>query len=304
MQRLLTLDLNLLVALAILLEEGSVTGAARRLGITQSAVSHKLKRLREQLDDPLLVPGTRGLVPTERALALAQPLRDALEQLAATVAGDQPFDPATASHEFVLSGADLFEFVGLPQVLEFVAAEAPKLSLIVISRQLDVFDRMERGEIHVAFGPRFPERAGLRQLKLFDEPFVVIGRAEHPLLRRKLSLDAYLRAEHLLISPQGRPGGFVDDALARLGKSRRVAVQVGHFATAPFLVARSDLLLTAPVSLAREAAKHLALRQRPVPLELPPAPALMAWHERFDREPAHRWFRTALHRHIVDRSRC
>lgn len=292
----LDLDLNLLVTLAILLEEGSVTRAARRLGITQSAVSHKLKRLRELLGDPLFVAGKQGLVPTERALALGKPLREALEQVVATVAEDPPFDPATAQKQFVISGADIFEFVGLPRVLELIAAEAPLISLVVTSRQLDLFERMERGEVHFAFGPTFPDRAGLRQIKLFDEPFVVIGRADHPLLRKKLTLDAYLGAEHVLISPQGRPGGFVDDALARLGKTRRVAVQVGHFATAPFLVARSDLLLTAPASLAREASCHLALRQRPVPLELPPAPSLMAWHERFDRDPGHQWFRTALRR--------
>lgn len=296
MHRLLALDLNLLVTLMVLLDEGSVTGAARRLGVTQSAVSHKLKRLREEFDDPLFVSGKHGLIATERALALAEPLRDALDRLAATVADEQPFDPATAERQFVLSGADIFEFIGLPRVLELIAREAPKLSLVVTARQLDLYERMERGEVHFAFGPGFPAKAGLRQQKLAEEPFVVMGRADHPLLRRKLSLDAYLKAEHVLIAPQGRPGGFVDDALARLGKARRVAVQVGHFAPAPFLVARTDLLLTAPISLFRQAAEHLALRMRPVPLELPPAPTLVAWHERLDRDPGHRWFRAAVRR--------
>ena len=135
---------------------------------------------------------------------------------------------------------------------------------------------------------------GLRQRTLFTEPFVVMARVKHPLLRRKLSLETYLSAGHMLISPQGRPGGFVDDALARIGKSRRVVLRVGHFTPAPFLVARSELLLTAPESLWREASRYLELSKRPVPLELPQAPSVLAWHERFDRDPAHRWFRAAV----------
>lgn len=293
------LDLNLLATLDVLLVEGSVTAAARRLGITQPAVSHKLRRLREVLGDPLFVAGPRGLVPTERAVALARPLRLALEQLGAALGEPRPFDPATAQQAFTLSGADLFEFAGLPRLLAVLAAEAPGVTLAVQPRQPDLFERMERGEVHFGFGPGFSERAGLRQLKLEDEPFVVMARAGHPLLRRPLTLERYLDADHLLIAPNGRPGGFVDDALARLGRTRRVALRVAHFAPAPFLVAQSDLLLTAPRSLGRAAAEHVALSKRPLPLDVPPAPSRLAWHERFDRDPGHAWLRAAIRRFMV-----
>ncbi len=293
------LDLNLLAMLDVLLVEGSVTAAARRLGITQPAVSHKLRRLREVLGDPLFVTGPRGLVPTERAVALARPLRLALEQLSAALGEPRPFDPATAHQAFAMSGADLFEFAGLPRLLAFLATEAPRLTLAVHPRQSDLFERMERGEVHFAFGPGFPERAGLRQLKLADEPFIVMARNGHPLLRRPLTLERYLDADHLLIAPNGRPGGYVDDALARLGKTRRVTLRVAHFAPAPFLVAKSDLLLTAPRTLARAAAEHVALVQRAVPLDLPPAPSRLAWHERFDRDPGHAWLRAAIRRFMA-----
>lgn len=301
MQSLIGLDLNLLLALEILLEEGSVTGAARRLGVTQPAVSHKLRRLREALDDELFVPGPRGLVPTERARSLAAPLRAALEQLAATLADEDPFDPRTAQHNFIMTGADLFEFAGLPYLLDLMASDAPGVTLTVVPRNNETLDRMERGEVHYAFGVSFPSRAGLRQVKLFDEPLVVIGRRNHPAFRGGLTLAKYLAADHVLVAPGGRPGGIVDDALATLGHARRVVIRVAHFTPAPSLVARSNLLLTAPESLGREAAKSLAVSRRPVPLDLPRVPSLMAWHERFERDPAHRWFREATRRYIKQR---
>lgn len=304
MNRLEGVDLNLLLTLGILLDEGSVTGAARRLGITQPAVSHKLKRLRELLGDELFVVGPRGLVPTERARAIATPLRAALQQLEASVAGEEPFDPATDERRFVMVGADLFEFAALPAVLEFLAVEAPHVALAVAPRPPrleDIFEAMERGEVHYAFGPSFPSRAGVRQFKLSEESLVVLGRPKHPAFRGGLTLDKYLAAEHILISPGGQPGGIVDAALARRGRSRRVAVQVAHFTPAPYLASRSDLLLTAPETLAREAARHWRLSRRPVPLDLPRLPNLMAWHERFDRDPGHRWFREATRRFVAGR---
>lgn len=301
MQRLMGLDLNLLLTLEILLEEGSVTGAARRLGVTQPAVSHKLRRLREALHDELLVTGPRGLVPTERARSIAAPLRAALEQLAATLADEEPFDPHTAEYDFILTGADMFEYTALPYILEFISTEAPGVTLTVMPRRNDIFDRMERGEIHYALGPLFPARAGLRQVKLFEEPLVVMGRHKHPAFRGGLTLPKYLAAEHALVAPEGRPGGFVDDALTKLGHRRRVVVRVAHFTPAPHLIARTDLLLTAPQSLAREAARTLPISQRPLPISLPQVSNLMAWHERFERDPAHRWFRDATRRYVRQR---
>lgn len=301
MRRLLTLDLNLLVALDALLEEGSVTAAARRVGVTQPAMSHKLRRLREELGDPLFVSGQGGLVPTQRALEMAGPLRRALQDLARTVVGDKPFDPKTAKGRFVIATADLFEFTIVPYVLEFFGAEAPGAELVVEPQRDDMFARMERGEVHFAVGPRFPERAGLRRVKLIEETFAVIARAQHPLMRGRLTLAKYLRARHLLIAPRGRPGGIVDGVLSGMGKSRHVALQLGHFAPAPFIVARSDLLLTAPKALADEASKYVALVCKPVPLELPIVPYFMAWHERFDRDPAHRWFRDRPRRYLTKR---
>ncbi|MEM9458455.1 MAG: LysR family transcriptional regulator [Myxococcota bacterium] len=293
------LDLNLLYAFAVVMEEGSVTAAAKRLGVTQPAISHKLRRLREALDDELLVTGGTGLVPTARAVAMAKPLRLALQNLATAVADDEPFDPQSVEHEFVISTADLFEFAVLPQILEFLHAEAPGIRIAVVSRRRDMLEGMRQGTIHFAMGPSFPAHPGLRQSKLTEEPFVVMARKRHPAFRGGLTLERYLEAEHLLIAPEGMPGGIVDRVLATQERSRRVVSRVGHFAPAPFLVADSDLLLTAPRSLAVAAARYVEISTRPVPLPLSPTPTMLVWHERFDRDPAHRWFRDAARRFVA-----
>lgn len=291
MPTLAALDLNLLYAFAVMMEERSVTAAAKHLGVTQPAMSHKLRRLRDALGDELFVTGGNRWVPTERAVAMAEPLRLAMAGLADVVADEAPFDPEVAEHEFVIATADLFEFAALPKALDFVSTEAPGIRLSVASRRQDTLANMRQGKVHFAFGPGFEAVPGLRQTKLGEEPFVVIGRKRHPAFRGGLTLERFLAAEHMLIAPEGRPGGIVDNLLAKRGLSRKVVYRGGYFAPAPFLVARSDMLLTAPKSLATAAAEYLEISTRPVPLPVGTTPVIMAWHERFDREPAHQWFR-------------
>ncbi|MGH1348463.1 MAG: LysR family transcriptional regulator [Nannocystales bacterium] len=296
MPTLAALDLNLLHAFAVMMEERSVTAAAKHLGVTQPAMSHKLRRLRDALGDELFVTAGKQWVPTERAAAMAQPLRQAMAGLADLIADEAPFDADVAEHEFVIAAADLFEFSALPGVLDFISNEAPGIRLAVASARQDTLVGMRQGKIHFAFGPGFDAAPGLRQTKLGEEPFVVIGRKRHPAFRGGLTLERYLDAEHMLIAPEGRPGGVVDNLLAKRGLARNVVYRGGYFATAPFLVARSDMLLTAPKSLATAAAEYLEISTRPVPFPIGMTSAVMAWHERFDREPAHRWFRETARR--------
>lgn len=294
MPALSEIDLNLLYALAVMIEEGSVTAAAARLGVTQPAMSHKLRRLREAFGDTLLVTGRGRLVPTERAQAMVEPLRSALGTLSDMIADEEPFDPEEAEHEFVIASADLLEIAFLPKMLAFVRAEAPGVRLRVVSHRRDVYEGLRLGAIHVAFGPSFEPHPGLRQSKIFEESFVVIGRRRHPAFSGGLTLDRYLQADHLLIAPEGTSSGVVDAVLATLGLSRRVALRIGHFSPAPFLVANGDLLLAAPKSLATAARQYLPLSTHPLPIQVGSSPTMMVWHERFDRDPAHRWFRESV----------
>jgi len=286
------LDLNLLLTLDALLAERSVTRAAARLGITQPAASHRLKALRAHLGDPLLVGSRRDLVLTDRARAIAGPLARALVDARTALHAGAPFDPATSERTFVLSTVDLGELVVIPHVLELLRSEAPGVKIMVQPMPADPGARLASGEVELVVGPPVPPQAGLVQQVVGHDDFVVLARRGHPALRRgKLSAEAFAGASHVLVT-RGVPGAsIVDEVLARRGLRRRIAVQVAHSVTAPFLVARSDLFLTTGKSLAREFCGHLPLVMVDHPLDLPGFDALMTWHERSRNDQAHSWFR-------------
>lgn len=290
---LAALDLNLVRALDVLLDERHVTRAAARLGVTQSAASHALARLREELGDPLLVRGAGGaLSHTERAARLAPVVRAALAQLAA--AWREPvFEPATSRRTFHVGSGDFAELVMLPPLMRRIAATAPKVNLF--------FRAMTEGAAELAVGkldaylaPAREPSAGLYQRHLFDESFVVMMREGHPAASSKLTLEKFCALDHLLVAPRGTPGGYVDEALARLGLSRRVALSVPHFLIAPHVVASTDLVMTVAWRIAAAFRKSHSLVLREPPLALPTFPMHLVWHERTHVEPAHRWLREQI----------
>jgi DNA-binding transcriptional LysR family regulator len=287
-------SLDLLADLEVFLAERHVTRAAARLGITQSAASQRLAKLRAHFADPLLVPGRRGLVLTPRAEALAVPLARALAELRAALRAGEPFVPAQSARRFVLLGNDLFEAIGMPVLLRLLQAEAPGMSVQVERAGPDFVQRLEDGTADVAFVPDFVVPASLRRRSLPDQPFVVLVRERHPAARGRLDLRRYLSLAHLVIAPRGLPGSVVDDALEKLGEQRRVAARIQHFAAAPFLVVQTDLALTCPASLATLASGHFALRALAPPLELPLDRASMVWHERAHLDPGHGWLRARI----------
>ncbi|MCU0684962.1 MAG: LysR family transcriptional regulator, partial [Polyangiaceae bacterium] len=289
------LDLDLLAALDLLLDERSVTRAARRLGITPSAMSHKLRALRERLDDPLLVGGRAGLVPTARAEAMAAPLRQALSDVRAAVRAGAAFEPRSSKRRFVIATVDYAVFRIIPPALEVLRSEAPGISIAIESPGPRLGARLESGAVDLAIGAAsVPATSTLLRRSLGREGFVVLGRAGHPGLRRPLTLASYAALPHLLISPGGTPGGPVDDLLARHGLKREAVLCLSHFVTAPFLAARSDLVVTAPLGLADEARRYLELTIVPAPAEIAAVESHMVWHPRSQHDPAHRWLRELI----------
>ena len=297
----LDLDLNLLVALESLLRRRSVTAAARELGITQSAMSHKLRRLREQLGDPLFISGRHGLTPTPRAQAMEAPLREALHDVSAAVRVAEPFDPARAQNEFRIAAADLMELAILPEVLSRLEVEAPGIRMAMRKRDEASVGALAAGELDLIIQPGgrsvpgidMGDRAGIARKHLGDDGFSVLARRDHPLVggRKQLTPERYLACSHVLVSPAGGDKGVVDMVLAPRGLSRRIGVSVPHFVAAPFLVARTDLLLTCPTVLALGAMNHAPLKVMSPPFELPTTQLYMYWHQRFQHDPAHRWLR-------------
>jgi DNA-binding transcriptional LysR family regulator len=272
-----------------------VTRAAQRVGITQSAMSHALARLRDVTGDALLVRAASGMVATARAEELGPPIRRALEGVAAALRPPQAFDPETAERRIRIGTSDYGEIVLLPSVLERLAREAPGVDLRVVSQEDNGAEMLRSGDADLLLCPVFAAEVGpgMYARKLFDERFVCVVRRGHPLASKKLTLARFVAASHALISPRGKEGSQTDDALARLGLSRRVAVTVPHFLVAPHIVARSDLVLTLAARVANMLAAPLglAILQPPSELQLGGFTMSAVWHERTHTDPALRWAR-------------
>jgi DNA-binding transcriptional LysR family regulator len=289
----LDLDLDLLVALDALLRERQVTRAAQRLGVTQSAASQKLRRLREAFDDPLLVSGRPLMVLTPRAIALRDPLARAITELRAAVRLGAPFEPTISTWRFVLLGNDLAEVAALPPLLGLLEREAPRSSLSFERADADSIARLEQGSADLAFLPDFMVHGSLRRLPLPPEPFVVLLRRDHP-ARRKLDLERYLELGHLLVAPRGLPGSIVDSALEALGQKRRVVARVQHFVSAPPIVAATDLAVTLPRGVHTALANYYPVVAVPAPIELPIDRASVVWHERAHDDAGVQWLRSRI----------
>ena len=287
------INLNLLPALEALLVEGSVGAAARRMHVSQSAMSHSLAKLRELFDDPLFVASGRRLVPTERAIALSTTLPVALEHLRDAMTRPEPFDPRASLRTFRLATVDYFELTTLPDVLEYLRRHAPGVGLEIERFSPSSLAHLVAGELDLALiGGTVPTPpTGLRRGSLYREPFAVIARPGHPRIGRRLDLATYLELGHVLVSVEGRRDGVVDRALAKLGKTRRVALRVPHFISAPMAVLHSDHICTLPSSVARRAHELLGLRVLSPPLAVPAAEVVALWPERHENDPARRWFR-------------
>lgn len=282
-----------LVALDLLLSTRSVTTTARRLGVSQSAVSHRLKRLRDELGDPLLVGARGGLVLTARAEAMAGPLRRALADLRAAAVLGEDFDPATVTRTLVVAMSDYGELVTLPGALERLKRDAPGL-VIQAEPDGDLANRLARGSVDLAVTIAGDLAPSLRHKRIARERYGVALRRDHPVLgrgRARLSLAAYCGLDHLVVSPRGLPGSHVDAALAARGLSRRVALRVPHFNAAPFIVASTDLVTTLGQPLLQAAARFADLTILPPPLPLPTTDIVMVWHERTHTSPVHQLLR-------------
>ena len=293
------IDVNLVVALDALLRERSVTEAAKRIGLSQPAMSHALARLRETLGDPLLVRVGRAMTLTPRAEALAPRARAVVEELEALLAPLPSFDPKTSQRTLKVSATDYVQLVLLPALGEIIFREAPGITLqITPISDRPAAERLRDGDADVAVG-RFDHEAqalDVRRVALFRDTFVGVACAGHPTARGQLDLATYAELSHVLVSPRGTPGGIVDGALAKKGLARRVALTVPHFLVVPHIVASSHHVTTMlrHVAATFTALLPLTTFEPPPELELEPVVMQMMWHERTHEDPGARWLRDAL----------
>jgi DNA-binding transcriptional LysR family regulator len=298
-----TLDLNLLRVFDAVMSEGNLTRAASVLALTQPAASHALKRLHDALGEALFVRTATGLKPTPRAEALWPRVRRSLATLQRALAPER-FDPRADAVNFRIAMADATAALLAPwlvRAVESVQAAANLRVLPLTTR--DPRSLLEQGTADLAVG-HFPdliaalmtqEDTMLRHARLYDTRYVCVMRHDHPLARKKLTLDAFCAAHHLQVSFSGRPLSLIDRALANVGRSRRIVLTVNQFFTAGRVVTQSDLLTVLPLSFLAATGRPGELATRELPFDPGAVHVEMVWHLRRDDDPAHRWLREVLH---------
>jgi DNA-binding transcriptional LysR family regulator len=287
-------DLRLLLVFDALIQERSVTRASHRLGITQPAASNALNRLRHHLRDPLFLKTANGMEPTQRALDLAAPVAQALRQLE-VVLTPAAFPPGKSKWTFQMAVSDHVSIVVLPHLAERVQTSAPGLDLRLKSKTLRTLPAMlDSGEVDIALGynPNLPRR--FKTQPLFEDRYVCLMRADHPLATGPLSLKRFAAARHVLVRPSGDSGSLLDELLARRKINRRISMSVTQLISAFFLVESSDLITAVFRSTADYCIRRAGLRLVARPLPLDPVQITMVWHAGTSDLPAHRWMRQQL----------
>jgi DNA-binding transcriptional LysR family regulator len=283
------LDAHLLQLLVAVVDVGSITGAAQRLGVTQSAVSHLLDKLRGITGDALFVKSGRGIVATARAESLAEQARALLLQLQ-QFAHSAEFDPARWHASITIAANDFQRDLLLPALAKALRVAAPQVQLRVVPSAVPRLDTLRADECQLVISPRPPDGTDIVQKRLFEDRYGVFYDATQR--EAPQSKSEYLAADHATVAYEAHRGLDIDQQLQARGLVRRFAVKVPGFSALPAFVRGTTLLVTAPQLLARTSLAGLA--SAPVPVPCPTLPMFLIWHVRYQQDPAHRWLREQL----------
>jgi len=287
-------DLNLLVALDVLLDEGSVTAAADRLHLSVPATSRTLTRIREAFGDPILVRAGRGLVPTPYALAIKDEVHQVVARGRGLFQAGHVLDLARLERRFTIRANDALVTQFAPPLLARLAAQAPHLTLRFAPEGEEDVAPLRAGQIDIDLGVIHDMGPEVRTMPLYADQMVGLAAPGHPLMSGPVTLERLAAVQHVVVSRRGRDRGPLDDALEKAGLSRQVAVIVPTYAAAAFLILSTRLTGILAGSAARQLTAVTDLRTYPVPASLPPLPISAGWHARYDADPAHRWLRAQL----------
>jgi DNA-binding transcriptional LysR family regulator len=307
------IDLNLLRVFNAVFEERNLLRAARRLNLSQSAISHALARLRQALEDDLFVRTSTGMQPTARATAMAGPLRSALQQISSAL-GDEPFSPATTDREFVVAANDYITMLLMGSLSHSMQVQAPLANLVVRpSTRIDLAGQIDLGRIDVAIGVFAEIPARFRSMLLWTQTDSLAMRSDHPLRHSEVRREDLLDFPLLAVSLGGTEEGAADGYIAERGLARqsemfdRLALQqalapepprlrmlVAHTLAVPSLLRSTDMLAVLPSPLSRIFAQHEGLLTATLPYPSRPVQVQAIWHERSDQDPAHAWMRAQL----------
>jgi DNA-binding transcriptional LysR family regulator len=287
-----TADLNLLPALTVLLEERSISKAAARHHLSQPAMSRVLQRLRETFGDELLMRAGSGYELTQRARQLQYELEALLPRLDRLLRGEA-FNPATAADRFRLCAPDVASLLVGTRLANAMAREAPSMQLELVAWHEGVFEDVMRGKLDVAVSAaRVPPP--LKSEVLFEDNFVCVVSAGHPLAKGPMTAESYFEFPHVRITVLGTERDLVDEQLTALGKERRIGLRVPYLTAAVMAVEDTPLITTTLRRIAEPYAARAKVAILNCPFKLAPGRVLMGWHPRMDAEPAHLWFRQLI----------
>ncbi|MEM6987972.1 MAG: LysR family transcriptional regulator, partial [Pseudomonadota bacterium] len=286
LSNLASVDLNLLKVLDQVAHHGSVTAAAKSLGVGQPAVSQALSRLRLTFQDELFTRGPGGLVPTPRTEAIIGPIRTSLGQIEQSVFGPQQFEPASTATRYFIGASDYAATLFVPAIMQALRAHMPAANLSI--RRADksnAMDMLASGDIDLAIG-MFPEtQAFVRRRTLFTDRHLCVYNPALVQLPDPLQLADYVAHDHMLVSLDGSPVGFVDSLLKQHGLQRRVAVTTPYFLQSAYLLESLPLIATLPERFVHECSTLSSMATRPLPVEGPGFDVSLAWRAGDDRNP-------------------
>lgn len=289
------IDLNLFTVFDAIYREGGITAASKRLHLSQPAVSHALGRLRELLNDPLFERHGNEMVPTPLARTLAVTISRSLDNLAQMMHRAGRFDPASSDRVFTIAVRESQESAFLPALMERIASEAPNIDVAAVRiERRDLEDDLQSGEVDFAIDVGLPLSADVRRERVGAAPLVVLARADHPVVRGTLDLDAYLAQEHVLVTGRRRGRGYEDLALAKIGAARRIRVRCQSHAAANEIVRRSDLLATVSSRYAEIVNRDTGNQVLDFPVALAPLESYLYWHARAEDDAACKWMKAML----------
>jgi DNA-binding transcriptional LysR family regulator len=292
------LDLNLLVMLDVLVAEGSVTRAAKRVHLSQSAMSSALNRLRQALDDPLLVRAERGMEPTRKARELIGPVREALARIESVISPPMPADVESVERTFVIAASEYVSFVVVPALSRELERLGPRLSLSVV--RLDPNDPLaplHSGAVDLVIAAHASERPNIHSHILLSDKYVCIARKRHATIRGRLSMAQFVASSHVVIRHQtGGIGGIVDDLFLLMGKPRKTAITLPDLSAGPHIVMETEFIMATANRIAISLRKQFPIQILAHPVRRDQFEVSQFWHQRTHTDAMHRWFRETIHR--------
>jgi DNA-binding transcriptional LysR family regulator len=290
------LDLNLLPVFETLVRLRNVSRAAEELGMSQSTVSHALKRLRAFFGDPLFLKTGSGMQPTPRALQLLAPVRTVMETVRGELLVREGFEPASARRSFGVCLTDMGGLIFLPRLVTRLRLAAPGCTLRVLQVPMgQIAGALESGEADLALGSLHSVPEGLFQQQLFERSFVTIVNRGNRRIGETLSRERFFAMEHIVVSLSGRLEDAYDAVIDEGAGKRRIYLSTPHFLTVPMIIEQNpELIATVPRELATKFASYKSIRMVETPVSVPPFGIRQFWHPRFQHDAANVWLRTLV----------